>query len=160
MTARKIFLLATKPTFLVCDQCGRSRQIEKDQIKSTNTLVKVRCKCGHTFNVMFEFRQQYRKTTCLFGRCHKIGQEHLSCEIVVVNVSKAGLGFNLEPECVEIQFPTMGDVLRVSFRLDNKTRTAISANVVIRYVKDLYYGVELLDPEEHVKKELGFYVMP
>ena len=53
-----------------------------------------------------------------------------------------------------------GDALSVEFVLDDNARSTIFENVIVRSVKDRFIGAEFVNPCEHTKKVLGFYLLP
>jgi hypothetical protein len=65
-----------------------------------------------------------------------------------------GLGFKLrEPGDIG-----PGDIVKVSFNLDDQRRSHISRQVEVRIVRDRYVGAEFIS-ERDMDKHLGFYLM-
>jgi c-di-GMP-binding flagellar brake protein YcgR len=119
--------------------------------------VPARCTCGIQFSVVFERRANYRKSTGLQGRfTRNLDSEMQVGEVVVADLSRGGICMTV-PESVELE---IGEVLRIDFRLDNQEETVISAQVVIKNIRQGMVGAEFCALEEHTRKLLGYYLMP
>ncbi|MBW1896891.1 MAG: PilZ domain-containing protein [Deltaproteobacteria bacterium] len=71
------------------------------------------------------------------------------------NVSRTGIGFAaLDPKNLKID-----DKIRVKFTLDDRRRSQIQKDAVVRRVIDNYLGCEF-DNNIQFDKALGFYLMP
>ena len=152
MKVKTIHVSANNEATIVCDSCGEWKTANVARYVNLDKPVKIRCSCKAVFSVIFEKRRFYRKKVNLYGTCsmHGIDEEHIFIE----DISSGGLGFKINRGTVD-----KGDTLSVEFVLDDNARSTISENVIVRHVKDRFIGVEFVDPCEHTKKVLGFYLL-
>ena len=153
MEVKKIYVNRNNEATIVCHSCGKWKTTNVARYVNLNKPIKIKCSCKAVFSVTFEKRGCYRKKVDLYGTCfkHDKGEEH----IFIQNISRDGLGFTINRGTVRI-----GDTLSVKFVLDDNARSTISEDVVVRSVKDRIIGVEFVNPCEHTKKMLGFYLLP
>jgi len=156
VSAQEIFIGGKNQVIIMCLRCGREKTVESSKIMGVSKPVRVKCTCGHAFDVVFEKRSFYRKPTHLPGYYAKVGEMGNLDEMIVVNLSKGGVGL----EIVGSKDIREGDVLRVDFKLDNEPRTPIKTDIVVRAVKGQYVGGQFTRLDEHSKTKLGFYLMP
>jgi len=142
------------------------KQVSVAKFKDEKHTLKVRCSCQKMLSLDLDFRQKYRKLTNLRGeylnlthkqknnRGHESLQAH-QCQIV--NISLTGLGLLVFPEHGVKQ----GDTLRVRFILDDRKKSKIDRQLVVRVVRKDYIGGEFIDDAYHTyDKTLGFYLLP
>ena len=152
---------------ILCNQCGNFRTIDVDFYELINEplTINITCnKCGHNFKIFINFRKAYRKTTNLYGICSPINRsgsrntiDYMKVsKITVENISRTGMGFTLKsPVHIEI-----GDSLEIKIKLDNKKRTNITKQVIVRQISNNYIGAEFTTPVDERHKDLAFYLMP
>lgn len=139
---------------IICPHCGLERQLNVGAARGNKNSFSFRCPCGETFLGVFQFEEKFFKRVKLYGVYFQpeTGDED---EMVVDIVSMDGLGFRtmgrsgLQP----------GDLVEVSFNLDNKLETEIRRTVKITdvnndAVKGQYQWKKPYDPD------LGYYIMP
>ncbi|HID31401.1 MAG TPA: PilZ domain-containing protein [Desulfobacterales bacterium] len=153
MEAKKIYVTGDDQGTIVCDSCGKWKTANVARYVSLNKPVKIRCSCGASFSVKFEKRKFYRKKVRLHGTCF-IGRRREE-PISIEDISAGGLGFRMNKGAVE-----KGDTLNIEFTLDDKARSTISEDVIVKSVKDRLIGAEFTGLCEHSKKVLGFYLLP
>jgi hypothetical protein len=152
---RKVYINEDNTALLVCPHCGTSKNVQVAKYKGRKDPLKVRCTCRSAFHVLFEFRRAYRKQTNLHGDYSKLPACKQWGKMVVKNISLTGIGFstltrhNLRKD----------DELKVKFTLDDKRRSEIEKDVVVRLVEDTYIGCEFTERVQF-DKVLGFYLMP
>jgi predicted RNA-binding Zn-ribbon protein involved in translation (DUF1610 family) len=155
---QKVFISNTNTATFVCPQCGNvtTADVSKYATIDKQVTVKCRCKCGHNFDVSLEKRRQYRKATDLPGMYYyRMQNGDIDKGIMrVVDISSKGLKLKLN---VERRF-AIGESLRVEFHLDDKRRTFIDKEVIVRNVKKNYVGTSFA-PTEGDDPNLGFYLM-
>ena len=152
---------------ILCDQCGNFQSIDADFYKLINESLTVRItcnKCGHNFEIFINFRKTWRKATSLSGICSPIDCSG-SCntidymrvsKITVDNISRTGIGFTIKsPHHIEL-----GDTLEVKISLDNKQRSTITKQVIVRRISNNYIGAEFTIPVNEQNKDLAFYLIP
>jgi predicted RNA-binding Zn-ribbon protein involved in translation (DUF1610 family) len=155
---QKVFITSNNTATFVCPQCGNASVADVAKYASIDRRVTVNCKCicGHNFKVSLEKRRQYRKATDLPGEySYELPNGNVDKGIMrVVDISSNGLKLKLS---VERQF-TGGERLRVEFHLDDKRRTFIDKQVIVRNVKKNLVGTSFA-PNEGDDPALGFYLM-
>jgi hypothetical protein len=67
-------------------------------------------------------------------------------------------GMRLEPIGRAVFKP--GDLLTVDFRLDDENKSTIRTVAIVKSIGERDIGVEFVNPDEHTRKILGFYLMP
>jgi predicted RNA-binding Zn-ribbon protein involved in translation (DUF1610 family) len=155
---QKVFITSNSTATFVCPQCGNASVADVSKYASIDRKVTVNCKCicGHNFKVSLEKRRQYRKATDLPGEySYTTPNGDLDKGIMrVVDISSNGLKLKLS---VERKFAG-GEKLRVEFHLDDKRRTFIDKQVIVRNVKKNLVGTSFA-PNEGDDPALGFYLM-
>ncbi|MCB2181004.1 MAG: PilZ domain-containing protein [Desulfobulbaceae bacterium] len=83
------------------------------------------------------------------------GLEDENCR--VVNISFGGVGLRLHGD-LQVQ---LGDILLVSFALDDKQQSELKRKIIVRHVGDNnYIGGEFNDNKDNVyEKTIGYYLM-
>jgi len=155
---QKVFITSKNTATFVCPECGNTSIANVSKYASIDKKVTVNCKCicGHNFKVSLEKRRQYRKSTDLPGvYYYDMGRGDTDKgNMRVVDVSSNGLKLKLN---VERHF-NGGDRLRVEFHLDDKRRTYIKKEVIVRNVYKNLVGTSF-SPTEGDDPALGFYLM-
>jgi transcription elongation factor Elf1 len=158
MTTQKVFISGKSEALIVCQKCGQSKTIEADAAAIRGKTAQIRCKsCGNSFQVVFEARAKYRKDTALQG--HFFRKTALGDELgpmAICDLSLGGLRFEPTGKAMF----ELGEVLTVEFHLDDAKKSLIRASVVVRSISERDVGVEFAAPDEHMRKVLGFYLMP
>jgi transcription elongation factor Elf1 len=155
---QKVFISNSNTATFVCPQCGNvtTTDVSKYAAIEQKVTVKCRCNCGNRFNVTLEKRRQYRKSTDLPGvYYHRMDNGDIGKgNMRVVDVSSTGFKLKLS---VAQNFQ-IGEALRVEFYLDDKRRTFIEKELIVRNVKDNLVGTSFA-PSEGDDPNLGFYLM-
>jgi len=150
-----------------CEQCGNFRTIDADfyELIKEPFTVNITCnKCGHNFKIFINFRKTYRKETNISGVCFTTNRSGLGItidymkvsKISVENISRTGIGFMLKyPIHIEL-----GEILEIKIMLDNKKRTTITKQIIVKQISNNYIGAEFTTPVDERHKDLGFYLMP
>lgn len=160
MITQKIFTGGKSEVAIVCQQCGAHKLVNMSSIKQYGKPFRVKCSCGFVFNVVFEPRGYYRKTTELFGVCYKSGCDEVISDITVRNISRTGVCFVLESKSSSMGCIKEGDMLKLQFTLNLTRRSLIRTNVIVRFIGDGIIGAEFYKPDDYTIKEIGFYLMP
>ena len=138
---------------IACPYCQKVRNISVFQFSKRKTRVKVQCSCKHTFTVILDYRQTYRKPTSLTGTYYlytpasgaKLGR--------IKNISFDGI-------CLETDgfHPVKaGQKGYVDFTLDDKKQTKIKKEFSIQSVSGKQIGCKF-KKDQAFEKELGFYL--
>lgn len=142
-------------TRIVCPFCATAKTLSVEKFRHRQHKLKVKCKCGHTFNIQLEFRRHHRKSTELKGAYGVTESSVRGRNITILNLSRSGASF---------QMPA-GHVMEVGqkgilvFTLDDRKKTALKKQVIIRSVKGNIIGCEFIE-DRAFQKELGFYLLP
>ncbi len=155
---QKVFITTNDTATFVCPECGNTSVANVAKYAAINKRVMVNCKCicGHNFKVSLEKRRQYRKSTDLPGvYYYDMGHGDVDKGIMrVVDISSNGLKLKLN---VERRFKG-GEKLRVEFHLDDKRRTFIEREVIVRNVYNNLVGTSFSQADGD-DPALGFYLM-
>jgi len=153
MIEQKVYVKNPEEVVIACPHCGLTRKANIRRHPESLKRAKVRCKCGKSFVVAFEYRQHYRKATELKGSC-VVGSNTYG--MTVKSLSLGGLGG------VTSAYRKLkeGDMVEVEVVLDDHRRSRIRALCVVRQVGDHFLGVQFQDMDQESKRQLGFYLMP
>jgi predicted RNA-binding Zn-ribbon protein involved in translation (DUF1610 family) len=156
--SQKVFITNNNTATFVCPKCGNTSIVDVTKYAAIDRKVTVNCKCncGHIFSVSLEKRRQYRKSTDLPGEySYRMPDGNVDKGIMrVVDISSNGLKLKLN---VDRKFDG-GERLQVEFHLDDKRRTYIEKEVIVRNVKKNLVGTSFA-PNEGDDPALGFYLM-
>ncbi len=150
---KKTFINSFNKATFVCPECERSKTINVSKYKETKKAVKVNCmcSCGHSYTVLLERRQHFRKKVSLSGIFTQ--NKNKKGFITVNDLSRSGLKFEL----FEDEYFQIGDRLWIEFTLDDPSQSLIKREVIIKNIRGLYIGAEFESPE-HLDK-LGPYLL-
>jgi hypothetical protein len=152
---QKVYVNEDDTAALLCPNCGTSKTANVAKFKNRRDPLKLRCKCGSTFSVSFEFRRAHRKETNLRGYYCRLPAGRDWHDMTVRNISTTGIGFEtLRPHGL-----SKGDKVTVKFTLDDAQQSEIQKDAVVTVAKDKYVGGKFSDPALF-DKALGFYLMP
>ena len=155
MKVRKVLVNENNRALFACPQCKASKRAEVSKFRGCTSPLKVKCRCGATFTVSLEFRQDPRKGTDLAGYFCPLPEPGDWEEMVVENVSFGGLMF------LPLTHHRLGegDEVRVRFRLDDKRRSEIERTAVVRRATPDHCLHCRFSDEVVYPKALGFYFM-
>jgi predicted RNA-binding Zn-ribbon protein involved in translation (DUF1610 family) len=152
--SQKVFIAKDNTATFVCPECQKSKTADVSKYKNIEKAVRVnfKCPCGHSYSVLLERRKHIRKQLNLSGSfINKKNSERGNMSIT--DLSRSGLRIKLNfPQNLE-----PGDKLDLEFTLDDKLRSVVKKEVIVRSVKDLSVGVEFIH-SEHFDK-LGPYLL-
>ena len=158
--AEKVFVTGNNMAVFECPQCNNAKRVDVSKYKDIRQAVriKVKCSCGHSYIVVLERRKHFRKDVNFPGTYTQVLPDYREDKggITVKDLSRAGAKIKLN---VEKDFK-IGDILSVEFSLDDKQRSLIKKEAVIRKISDLYLGVEFssVDSSNPSDKAIGFYM--
>lgn len=155
MELTTIQVLKNNSVIIYCPLCEAKRSVMVNKFKDIKHRVTVRCKCGNRFAVQFNFRNSYRKSVSILGEFSTLPPDIPDERAMKISdLSRGGLRFQmLDPIIVK-----KDDRLLVTFHLDDRKRTRIHKNVVVRYANKDILGCEFAELSLY-EKELGFYLM-
>ena len=142
-------------TTIVCPDCYAAKTASVKQFRGKKHVLKVKCKCGHTFKIGLEFRRQRRKSTELAGTS-RLSPPSLGDEVVkIVNLSMSGACFEV-PGKHNVQIGQKGSI---NFTLNDAKQTPFVKQVTVRSVQGNLIGCEFSEDRAY-QKELGCFLMP
>jgi hypothetical protein len=156
MDVQKSFVDIEGVATIQCPQCGIIKNISVNQYRGRQHSLKVRCSCNYAWDLLLDFRRHYRKVTELAGIYTLEAPASGGGRLVVVNISRSGVGFNV----TSMHSIIVDQKARLQFALDDKKNTLIDKLVIIRSVKNGYIGCEFADDHRVFDKDLGFYLQP
>ena len=138
-----------------CPQCRLRTKVALDKVGHTYHC-RAQCSCGNTFLAEIEFREKTRKlldlpgayevfplntATCEAGTPIAWSTTEVSgpCNCRVIDISPIGLAFLKSDE----RPLAPGDIVRLSFLLDDVTATEIVLECEVRHVKGNFVGCRL-----------------
>lgn len=142
-------------TQIVCPFCATSKTLSVEKFKHRQHNLKVKCKCGHGFNVQLEFRRHHRKSTELEGAYGVTEASLGGGKIKVLDLSLSGARF----EMAGSHTMQVGQKGVLVFTLDDRKKTALKKQVVVRTVNGNIIGCEFIE-DRAFQKALGFYLLP
>jgi hypothetical protein len=152
---KRVYLDRSRSGSVVCEKCGKVQRLSVPTSVNNQTIW-IKCKCAHSFPVLMDQRQYYRKNVRLSGLFEKVyPRDAEKGKIIIQDISQTGVGFTTYVKR-NIQ---INDVVSVEFVLDDPHKSSIHVLGIVKIVKDKYVGVEFDRPNEHVQKILGFYLM-
>ena len=151
--AVKVFVTQEGDATFSCPSCSevRFRNVDQFMQKATAVRVKCKCSCGHEYIAELERRRFVRKLLELSGIYREIGGERQGL-VTVMDISRSGLRMHLN---VNPGLPE-GARIEVEFRLDDRERSLIRREGLVRYACGLDIGIEF-DSFDHYDK-LGPYL--
>jgi hypothetical protein len=158
---QKAFISSNNKVTFSCPQCKNTRIVDVAAYKALEKAVKIKvhCPCGHDYPVMIERRKQFRKAVSLPGTYTRIYNQRRAGKgtMVVKDVSRNGLSLRVNDSA----HMKTGDILEVSFKLDDAKRSAILKEVIIRKIVGYDIGTEFVSVNagNASDKAIGFYLM-
>jgi hypothetical protein len=168
-----------------CSKCLKIRSVDMSKYITMDRSIrfKAKCSCGHSDTVFLNRRDKFRKPTDFFGIYTNLssGKGGQKGEMTVLDVSRAGLRMEISQVKLKVKEHdvsvvtgeqtsfehkikkpvdeiNVGDKLFVEFRLDDTKKTLIKKEVLIRWMKMPYIGVEFSSKSLY-EGSLAFYMM-
>ncbi len=136
---------------IVCPACGYVKTVNAFKSGIARKKFKTRCKCDHIFRFIIEIRTIYRKEVNFTGQCEHVRLKKREV-VQIKDLSQNGVGFK-HPAPFGI---TVGDRLKVAFRLDNAMSSKISLLVEVTRIDNQFIGARFIGPKPD--PALGFYL--
>ena len=182
---KEVSLINENIAKIKCPKCHKSKSVDMSKYMTMDRVIifKAKCICGHSYTVVLNRRDKFRKTTDFFGVYTNLssGKEGQKGQMFVLDVSRSGLRLEISHVQLKmkdhdisvitgkqatfehkIQKPVdeinIGDKLLVEFRLDDTKKTLIKKEVIIRWMKMPYIGVEF-NSQSLYDGSLGLYMM-
>ena len=153
---KKVYVNAKQYVAITCDECGKTYTNKAPLNIRGNTLVKARCRCGNDLEIVFEFRQAYRKPTNLHGKVQKPVSDTARQAAQVQNISQSGIRL----AAAKWHNIHQNDVVNVAFTLDDPQRSQVDKKAVVKYVDQQAIGAQFCpEDQQSYQKEIGYYLM-
>ncbi len=152
-STNKVFVRQDGSATITCPACTKLKIISADKFRKQNHRLQVRCSCSHHFTVDLDFRQYYRRPTCLKGNFTLDPPEAGYGSTLITDISLSGVRFRVN----NTSGLTVGKQGHINFKLDNKSKTRLSRNFTIRSISENSIGCEFQQDNEF-DKVLGFYM--
>lgn len=170
METQKIYIKQiTGQASICCPFCRKQTAIKVNKLMEKQHKFNVKCTCQSIFPVELEQRTLLRKQTDLPGTFEKVNTSHLNLKMEntsealinllfppeqrqpcrVANLSGRGLAFIHQGE-IEL---VPGDMIYISFKLDDPEGSFIKKQCLVRVVKDRYVGCKLLGEDDKVLEQ-------
>lgn len=143
MTEEKVFINNYKKASFTCPACKKRRMLNVAGYRNIQEEVRIthRCSCGKDCTFLLERRIFPRKRVRLSG--NYIWKERRKT-MIVKDISRGGVKLELASE-MEMKME-IGDKLVIEFCLDDQRQTLIHKEVIVRYKREPYIGVEFCLP--------------
>lgn len=155
----KVFIYKDNKAIIICPKCEKSKTIDVSEELGSQYLVRLKhkCSCGYLYIVLLERRKRHRKLTNLQGTytCFVSGDQATKGSMTIQDITRAGLSFKLD-ESANQKF-NMGDKLLLEFHLDDKSKSLIKKEAVIRNIRGQHIGVEFSSVDLY-DRALGLYM--
>ncbi len=151
----KTFVKEDSQATIVCPVCSSAKTISVEEFRHRQHVLKVKCKCGNSFSLQLEFRQFFRKDTNFQGVYDVKPPARGGGSATIIDLSLTGACFEVRG----VHALKIGHKGSLVFTLDNRKKTVLYRQVVIRSVEGKRIGCEFVE-ERAFDKELGFYLLP
>jgi len=157
---QKVFISSDDTITFKCPKCNKPRTVDVSTYKNLEKAerVKVKCACGNTYYSLIEKRKQFRKRANFPGTFIHIVSDipRDKGTMIVTDVSRTGLKIKLNSKREFI----LGDKIIVEFHLDDKNRSLIKKECIIKKIFDLEFGIEFISvhPSDPSDRAIGFYM--
>ena len=138
----------------MCVKCGNTRQIAIASLPVVRNLYKIKCKCGHTFTVLFNKRKSERKKTSFSGG-YSLENSLREDIIQIVDLSRTGLCFTRN-DGIRLK---VGQSVSIRFRLYGVDSDLFECSAVIRNLTEDRVGAEFVNMSKSKQTMLGFYLL-
>lgn len=139
---------------VICPACNAIKEVAAGKFRHSKHSFKLRCHCQHVFIVHFNFRRHYRKQTSLPGIYEILDADGVGGGIIhISNLSRSGLGFTISG----LHNIKVGQLLSIEFQLNDKNKTPLKKQAVVRSVRQNYIGCEFRNNSD-LEKALGFFL--
>jgi len=140
----KVFIYKDNKAIIICPKCEKSKAIDVSEELGSKYLVRLKhkCSCGYLYIVLLERRKRHRKIINLPGTytCFVSGEKKAKESMTIQDITRAGLSF--KPDESANQKFNMGNTLFLEFHLDDKSKSLIKKEAVIKNIRSPYIGVE------------------
>jgi len=144
----RVYVVKNGRVDFVCPQCAFSKLVDVERFLKRNkeVQVKIRCKCRNLQVAVLDRRRNRRKPTDIRGKYFFAPRNRpiIDGEISIKDLSRTGLGFNLLS--ASLGAFSVGDVLRVQFKLFQNASLLIKKEAVVKQMNGLRVNATFREP--------------
>ena len=156
MAEVRVFVCGNNTATIICPACNAAKTISAEPYRNKRNLIKVRCRCNKIFALRLDFRDHYRKETSLPGTYSITTPGKIGGGVIHIrNISREGIGFTV----TGVHHLEKGLKLILDFQLDDKMKTQLRKDAIVRLVEKNYIGCQFVATVAE-EKALGFYLRP
>jgi len=149
---QRVYAAENGQAVIVCARCTEHTPIDARPYLDSHKSLKVRCRCGNKFPIVFNTRNFYRKEVHLPGQYAKSFGD-VPDLLTIEDMSYTGIKFKTGmSHKIEVD-----DVLTIEFRLDNRRRTRIVKTARVMHVMGGTIGAEFRERQAY-STELTYYL--
>ena len=154
-----VFIYKDNKAIVICPKCEKSKTIDVSEDIGSKYLVRLqhKCSCGYLYIVLLERRKRHRKIVNLPGTfiCSVSKDQADKGLMTIQDITRAG-------PCIKLDANTkqkfnIGDKFLLEFHLDDKARSLIKKEAIIRNVRGPFIGVEFSSVDLY-DRALGLYM--
>jgi len=144
----KVYVHKDNSALFTCPVCGDVKRKRVSRVMNLSRAIKIKCscQCGCKYSAFLERRQRARKPVNLSGKFRNEGGNGAGI-MTVKDVSQYGLGMRV-PSNYTLK---IGDKLAIEFTLNDRLRSSIKRDVIIRNRSRLDVGTEFCTPDHYDK---------
>jgi len=154
-----VFIYKDNKAIVICPKCEKSKTIDVSEDIGSKYLVRLqpKCSCGYLYIVLLERRKRHRKIVNLPGTfIYSVSKEQVDKGLMTIqDITRAGLCFKLDANTKQ-KF-NIGDKFLLEFHLDDKSRSLIKKEAIIRNIRGPFIGVEFSSVDLY-DRALGLYM--
>jgi hypothetical protein len=155
--AETVYVSSNNTAVFRCPHCQRTKTVDVAALGEFQQSLrfKLKCPCGQVSLARLEKRRRFRKETDFPGNyVHYVnGRPTSKGSMRVKDLSNNGMKLMITASAAF----TVGDLLKVSFQLDDAQHSLVQKKVIVRNISPPYVGAEFA-PTETIDKALGFYL--
>lgn len=139
---------------ITCPVCSNQKRTSVATLKHKKHVLKVRCSCKTVFRVLLNHRSHYRKPVNLSGTYATLYQYDKGKGLAqITNISTGGVQYRV----VGLNKLHPGSIIDLDFQLDDRQRSTIKKQALVRYTHDNIVGCEFVD-KGATDRALAFYL--
>lgn len=144
--------------WITCEKCNHASAVDlsKRPDSQANSIDYKCANCAAVFKIYCEFRKSQRKEVHLNGTFIQLPKEDMGGRIEVEDISTIGIRFRTR---VKYDFK-LGDILKLTFTLDDINNTVINQVVEVRWISGLILGGEFKNQDQWNQEQLNSYCLP
>ncbi len=139
---QRVFPTPSGTVAITCPYCERFKVTDVPFLISSPRPMEINCDCGEMFQVILDTRVFPRKATYLSGQ-YATPQTAVSESMTVEDLSFVGVKLRTKFSH-HIQ---AGDILNITFVLDNQAQSKIVKTVVARHIKERVIGTKFCEQQ-------------